>query len=291
MNPTASRPVDLRGRALSKIGYRNELPRAELDIDEALITIAPILKSVKNGSESVLIDLCEKFDGARPKSIRVPIVEINSALESLDPSIKQALEEAIRRVTKAHTDQLRSDIFTQVVAGGEVTHKQIPVDRVGLYVPGGRAVYPSSVIMNVVPAQIAKVASIAVASPPQIENGGLPNQTILATCALLGITEVYAIGGAQAIAMFAYGVEGVCESVDVVTGPGNIYVAAAKRALRGLVGIDSEAGPTEVAIIADQSANANEVAADLISQAEHDVIAAAVLITDSPELAKAVQIE
>ena len=291
MNPTAIRTVDFRGRSLSKVGYRNELPRAELDIETALVSISPILQSVKNGTESDLLDLCEKFDGSRPKSIRVPISEINSALESLNPVIREALEEAIRRVTKAHTDQLRSEIFTQVVPGGEVTHKQIPVDRVGLYVPGGRAVYPSSVIMNVVPAQIAKVASIAVASPPQSDNGGLPNKTILATCALLGINEVYAIGGAQAIAMFAYGVEGVCEGVDVVTGPGNIYVAAAKRALRGLVGIDSEAGPTEVAIIADQSANANEVAADLISQAEHDVIAAAILITDSPQLADAVQIE
>ena len=291
MNPTAIRTVDFRGRELSKIGYRNELPRAELDIEAALVSITPILQSVKNGSETALLDLCEKFDGVRPKSIRVPIAEIESALDSLNADVRKALEEAIRRVTKAHTDQLRSEIFTQVVAGGEVTHRQIPVDRVGLYVPGGRAVYPSSVIMNVVPAQIAKVASIAVASPPQIENGGLPNQTILATCALLGITEVYAVGGAQAIAMFAYGVEGVCENVDVVTGPGNIYVAAAKRALRGLVGIDSEAGPTEVAIIADESANANEVAADLISQAEHDVIAAAILITDSPKLAEAVQIE
>jgi histidinol dehydrogenase len=291
VNPTAIRTVDFRGRSLSKVGYRNELPRAELDIETALVSISPILQSVKNGTESDLLDLCEKFDGSRPKSIRVPISEINSALESLNPAIREALEEAIRRVTKAHSDQLRSEIFTQVVPGGEVTHKQIPVDRVGLYVPGGRAVYPSSVIMNVVPAQIAKVASIAVASPPQSDNGGLPNKTILATCALLGINEVYAIGGAQAIAMFAYGVEGVCEGVDVVTGPGNIYVAAAKRALRGLVGIDSEAGPTEVAIIADQSANANEVAADLISQAEHDVIAAAILITDSPQLADAVQIE
>ena len=291
MNPTAIRTVDFRGRSLSKIGYRNELPRAELDIETALLSISPILKTVKNGNESDLLDLCEKFDGTRPKSIRVPISEIESALNSLDIEIRKALEEAIRRITKAHSDQLRSEIFTQVVAGGEVTHKQIPVDRVGLYVPGGRAVYPSSVIMNVVPAQIAKVASIAVASPPQVENGGLPNKTILATCALLGITEVYAIGGAQAIAMFAYGVEGVCEGVDVITGPGNIYVAAAKRALRGLVGIDSEAGPTEVAILADQSANPNEVAADLISQAEHDVIAAAILITDSPELAQAVQVE
>lgn len=291
MNPTAIRTVDFRGRSLSKVGYRYELPRAELDIETALVSISPILQSVKNGNESDLLDLCEKFDGSRPKSIRVPISEINAALDSLNPEIREALEEAIRRVTKAHSDQLRSEIFTQVVPGGEVTHKQIPVDRVGLYVPGGRAVYPSSVIMNVVPAQIAKVASIAVASPPQSDNGGLPNKTILATCALLGINEVYAIGGAQAIAMFAYGVEGICEGVDVVTGPGNIYVAAAKRALRGLVGIDSEAGPTEVAIIADQSANANEVAADLISQAEHDVIAAAILITDSPQLADAVQIE
>lgn len=291
MNPTAIRTVDFRGRSLSKIGYRNELPRAELDIETALLSISPILKTVKSGMESDLLDLCEKFDGIRPKSIRVPISEIESALNSLDIEIRKALEEAIRRITKAHSDQLRGEIFTQVVAGGEVTHKQIPVDRVGLYVPGGRAVYPSSVIMNVVPAQIAKVTSIAVASPPQIENGGLPNKTILATCALLGITEVYAIGGAQAVAMFAYGVEGVCEGVDVITGPGNIYVAAAKRALRGLVGIDSEAGPTEIAILADKSANPNEVAADLISQAEHDVIAAAILITDSPQLAEAVQVE
>ena len=291
MNPTAIRTVDFRGRSLSKIGYRNELPRAELDIETALLSISPILETVKNGKESDLLDLCEKFDGIRPKSIRVPVAEIQSALTSLDSEIRKALEEAIRRITKAHEDQLRSEISTQVVAGGEVTHKQIPVDRVGLYVPGGRAVYPSSVIMNVVPAQIAKVASIAVASPPQVENGGLPNKTILATCALLGITEVYAIGGAQAIAMFAYGVEGVCEGVDVITGPGNIYVAAAKRALRGLVGIDSEAGPTEVAILADKSANPNEVAADLISQAEHDVIAAAILITDSPQLADAVKVE
>jgi histidinol dehydrogenase len=291
VNPTAIRTVDFRGRSLSKMGYRSELPRAELDIETALLSISPILKTVKHGKESDLLELCEKLDGTRPKSIRVPISEITSALDSLDSEVRKALEEAIRRVTKAHTDQLRSEIFTQVVAGGEVTHKQIPVDRVGLYVPGGRAVYPSSVIMNVVPAQIAKVASIAVTSPPQVENGGLPNKTILATCALLGITEVYAIGGAQAIAMFAYGVEGVCEGVDVITGPGNIYVAAAKRALRGLVGIDSEAGPTEVAILADKSAKPNEVAADLISQAEHDVIAAAILITDSPELADAVKVE
>ena len=262
-----------------------------MDIETALKDIAPILRKVKGGSEADLLDLCEKFDGARPETIRVAKSEITAALAALDPKIRSALEEAIRRVKKAHTDQIRTEIFTSVVDGGEITHKQIPVDRVGLYVPGGRAVYPSSVIMNVVPAKIAKVANIAVASPPQADNNGLPNKTILAACALLGVDEVYAIGGAQAIAMFAYGVEGVCESVDVVTGPGNIYVAAAKRALRGLIGIDSEAGPTEVAVLADKTANANEVAADLISQAEHDVIAAAVLVTDSPELAVQVEIE
>ena len=291
MNPTAIRTVDFRGRSLSKAQYRSELPRAKLDIDTALSSIAPILETVKSATEIDLLDLCEKFDGVRPRSIRVPLVEITSALANLDPEIRSALEEAISRITKAHTDQLRSEIFTQVVSGGEVTHKQIPVDRVGLYVPGGRAVYPSSVIMNVVPAQIARVKSIAVASPPQVENCGLPNQTILAACALLGVDEVYVIGGAQAIAMFAYGVAGVCENVDVVTGPGNIYVAAAKRALRGIVGIDSEAGPTEVAVLADESAIAGEVAADLISQAEHDVIAAAVLVTDSVSLADAVKLE
>ena len=291
MNPVQLRTVDLRGRALSKSGYQALLPRAEMDVDAAVTAIAPILHRVKNGTESDLLDLCLEFDGVRPASIRVPANEISQALDSLDPAIRGALEEAIRRIKKVHNDQKRSDISTSVVDGGEVVQKWIPVDRVGLYVPGGRAVYPSSVIMNVVPAQIAQVPSIAGASPPQIDNNGLPNKTILSTCALLGITEVYAIGGAQAVAMFAYGVEGVCEPSDMVTGPGNIYVAAAKRALRGKIGIDSEAGPTEVAVLADSQASAGEVAADLISQAEHDVIAAAVLVTDSEKLAFDVQRE
>jgi histidinol dehydrogenase len=174
-----------------------------------------------------------------------------------------------------------------VIPGGTVTERWVPVDRVGLYVPGGRAVYPSSVMMNVIPAQIAGVQSIAVASPPQKEFGGLPHPTILATCALLGIDEVYAVGGAQAVAMFAYGVG--CQAVDMVTGPGNVYVAAAKRALRGIIGIDSEAGPTEIIILADETANPDFVAADLISQAEHDTIAAAVLVTPSRTLADQVK--
>jgi histidinol dehydrogenase len=256
-----------------------------------LVLVEPILHRVKTGSEAELIKLAQEFDGVTPASIRVPQQALDSALASLDPAIRAALELSIERVRKVHNDQVRADKTTNVVDGGTVTEKWIPVDRVGLYVPGGRAVYPSSVVMNVVPAQIAKVSSIAVASPPQKEFAGLPHPTILATCALLGVSEVFAVGGAQAIAMFAYGVEGLCEKSDLVTGPGNIYVAAAKRALRGVIGIDSEAGPTEIAILADSSARANDVAADLISQAEHDVIAAAILVTDSIDLANNVEAE
>ena len=285
------RTVDFRGRSLTKAAYQSELPRAELNVVDAMRLIEPILERVKNGSESDLLDLAQEFDGVRPSSIRVPGTALASALAELDPAVRTALELSISRLRKTHGDQVRSDTKTTVVDGGVVTEKWIPVDRVGLYVPGGRAVYPSSVMMNVIPAQIAKVASIAVASPPQRDFGGLPHPTILATCALLGITEVYAVGGAQAIALFAYGMDGLAEKCDLVTGPGNIYVAAAKRALRGVIGIDSEAGPTEIAILADNSAIAADVAADLISQAEHDVIAAAILVTDSAALADAVRAE
>ncbi len=283
------RTLDLRGRTLSKAEINREIPRARLDVETAMIAIAPILERVKNGSEETLRELAQEFDGVKPLDIRVPQSALDQALAQLDPEIRAALELSISRIRKVHLDQVRTDKTVQVVDGGSVTEKWIPVDRVGLYVPGGRAVYPSSVMMNVVPAQIAKVQSIAVASPPQSEFGGLPHPTILATCALLGITEVYAVGGAQAIALFAYGIEGFCEKCDLVTGPGNIYVAAAKRALRGVIGIDSEAGPTEIAILADESAYASDVAADLISQAEHDPIAAAVLVTTSPELATEVE--
>ena len=285
------RTVDLRGRTLSKAQYNLELPRATLNVAEAMVLIQPILDRVKNGTEADLIALAQEFDDVTPASIRVPQEDLQKALSELAPGIRTALELSIARVKKVHNDQVRTEKTTTVVDGGTVTEKWIPVDRVGLYVPGGRAVYPSSVMMNVIPAQIAKVQSIAVASPPQKEFGGLPHPTILATCALLGITEVYAVGGAQAIALFAYGMDGVCEKADLVTGPGNIYVAAAKRSLRGIIGIDSEAGPTEIAILADSSAIAADVAADLISQAEHDVIAAAVLVTDSVELAAAVEAE
>ena len=278
------RLVDLRGQRLSKAGYSQAIPRAALDVAEAMKLVEPILLRVKNGTEEDLIALAQEFDRVTPPSIKVPRAELTKALKELDPAIRSALEISAQRIRKVHEDQRRSETTTKVVDGGTVTEKWVPVDRVGLYVPGGRAVYPSSVMMNVIPAQIAKVESIAVASPPQSEFGGLPHPSILATCELLGITEVYAVGGAQAIALFAYGMENLCEKCDLVTGPGNIYVAAAKRALRGIIGIDSEAGPTEIAIVADESAIAADVAADLISQAEHDVIAAAVLITDSKKL-------
>ena len=285
------RTVDLRGRALSKAQYNLELPRANLDVAAAMVLIQPILDRVKHGNEADLINLAEEFDDVTPASIRVPEVALAKALAELSPAVRSALELSIKRIKKVHNDQVRSERTTVVVDGGTVTEKWIPVDRVGLYVPGGGAVYPSSVMMNVIPAQIAMVASIAVASPPQKEFDGLPHPTILATCALLGISEVYAVGGAQAIALFAYGMEGLCQKVDLVTGPGNIYVVAAKRALRGIIGIDSEAGPSEIAILADSTAIAADVATDLISQAEHDVIAAAILVTDSPELAAAVEAE
>ena len=285
------RTVDLRGQSLDKAGYQAELPRAQLDVAKAMTLIEPILHRVQHGTEADLLALAQEFDGVRPASIRVPQSALDAALAELDPAIRAALEVSAERIRKVHKDQVRADTRTSVVDGGTVTEKWIPVDRVGLYVPGGRAVYPSSVLMNVIPAQIAKVSSIAIASPPQKEFGGLPHPTILATCALLGITEVYAVGGAQAIALFAYGMKGVAQKCDLVTGPGNIYVAAAKRALRGVIGIDSEAGPTEIAILADETALAADVAADLISQAEHDVIAAAVLVTTSIQLAKDVEAE
>jgi histidinol dehydrogenase len=285
------RLVDLRGQRLSKAGYSQAIPRAALDVAEAMKLVEPILFRVKNGNEADLIALAQEFDRVTPPSIKVPRAELTKALKELDPAIRSALEISAQRIRKVHEDQRRSETTTKVVDGGSVTEKWVPVDRVGLYVPGGRAVYPSSVMMNVIPAQIAKVESIAVASPPQSEFGGLPHPKILATCELIGITEVYAVGGAQAIALFAYGMENLCEKCDLVTGPGNIYVAAAKRALRGIIGIDSEAGPTEIAIVADESAIAADVAADLISQAEHDVIAAAVLITNSKKLIDEVEKE
>jgi histidinol dehydrogenase len=283
--------IDLRGDALPEGGaLRDLLPRADFDVAAALDKVRPICEAVHHRGDAALIDFAEKFDGVKLDQVRVPAAALTRALEELDPAVRAALEESIRRARLVHRAQRRTSHTTQVVPGGSVTEKWVPVDRVGLYAPGGRSVYPSSVIMNVVPAQEAGVESIALASPAQAEFNGLPHPTILAACALLGVDEVYAAGGATAVAMFAYGTES-CPPANMVTGPGNIWVAAAKRYFTGRIGIDAEAGPTEIAVLADATADPVHVAADLISQAEHDPLAAAVLVTDSEELAAAVERE
>ncbi len=299
--------LDLRGRRLSPRELAAVLPRAEVDVDAATHSVAPVLDAVRVHGAAALRDLAERFDGVRPEHLRVPADAIAAALDALDPTVRAALEEAIRRVRTVHAAQRPAPLTVQLAPGAQVRQRWVPVDRVGLYAPGGLAVYPSSVVMNVVAAQEAGVRSLAVASPPQRDEKGLPNATVLAACALLGVDEVYAVGGAQAVAMFAYGAAGsepvdvpvdvqvdgdwLCEPVDVITGPGNVYVAAAKRLVRGRVGIDAEAGPTEIAVLADRGADPVHVAADLISQAEHDPLAAAVLVTDSVELVGAVESE
>lgn len=272
------------------------MPRAETTTDVASDAVAAIIADVRSRGFGALADLAEKFDGVRQDHPLVPRRALVEALENLDPAVRAGLEESIRRARMFADAQRPADVEVDIADGAKVTHRWVPVNRVGLYVPGGLAVYPSSVVMNVVPALAAGVASLALASPPQKEFGGLPHPAILAAAELLGIEEVYATGGAQAIAAFAYGIPAseagpALEPVDVVTGPGNVFVATAKRLVKGVVGIDAEAGPTEIAVLADATAEPRFVAADLISQAEHDPNAASVLVTDSPELADAVRAE
>lgn len=282
-----SLPADL------DIGQVNSLiPRAEISIASVSADVEKLIAEVRFGGVAALRDHAMRFDKVVPESFRVTGPELENALAALDPELRIAIETAIARVRKVSQATLPEAVRVDLGPGAEVEQVYVPVDSVGLYVPGGKAVYPSSVIMNAVPALVAKVPRIVVCSPAQLENGGLPNPTVLATCALLGLTEVYAIGGATAVAALAYGLPEIGLSpVRMVTGPGNIFVAAAKRALRGVIGIDSEAGPTEILIIADETANPRFVAADLISQAEHDENAAAVLVTDSPELIEGVLAE
>jgi len=289
--------VDLRGRRLSLAELREAVPRARHEtVADAEQKVEAIITDVRERGYAALTDLALRFDGVEQVHSRVSAEALQSALTGLDPAVRSALEESISRARRFADGQRPGDVDVALGEGAVVSQKWVPVARVGLYVPGGLAVYPSSVIMNVVPALAAGVESIALASPPQKDFGGLPHPTILAAAALLGIDEVYAIGGAQAIAAFAYGVPGTeeeaaLEPVDVVTGPGNIFVATAKRLVKGVVGIDSEAGTTEIAILADATARPAFVAADLISQAEHDPKAASVLITDSEQLAADVREE
>jgi len=278
------RQVDLRSKnATTAREYRGSVPRASFDVGEALEVVRPICHAVRDRGDEAVLDFCEKFDKVRPASLRVPQSALDAALDGLDGAVKAALGESIRRLRATCERELESSVVTVVADGATVERKMVPIERVGLYVPGGLAPLVSTVVMNVVPAQVAGVTEIALTSPPQAEFGGLPHPTILAACALLGVDEVYAAGGAQSLAMLAYGTQS-CPSVDLITGPGNIYVAAAKRFLQGLVSIDAEAGPTEIAIIADGTANPDFLAADLISQAEHDPLAASVLISADESL-------
>jgi histidinol dehydrogenase len=264
------------------------IPRAAVSIESVLPVVREIITEARGG-EAAILEQCERFDGVRPSSLRVEESHLAQALAALPDDLKRAIETAIARVTAVSEATMPKPVVTELAPGAQVSQRWQPIEAVGLYVPGGKAVYPSSVVMNVVPALVAGVTRIAIASPPQ--SNGLPHPTILAAAAMLGVNEVYAVGGASAIAAFAYGVPGVMEPVKLVTGPGNIFVAAAKRELRGLIGIDSEAGPTEVMILADESAKPSLLAADLISQAEHDENAAAVLVTTSLDQAYAVNRE
>src|SRR5688572_17511549 len=274
------RRIDLRG-ADGSLDYRAALPRAELDVEAAEHVVRPICDAVRTRGLEAVLEMNERFDGVVHDDIAVSLQALQDALEALYPAVRSALEESIRRLRTSCEAERETDAV-MTFGSATVTHRMIPVERVGLYVPGGIAPLVSSVVMNVVPAQAAGVGSIALTSSPQRDTG-LPHPPILAACALLGVDEVYAVGGAQAIAMFAYGA-GPCRKVDLVTGPGNIYTVSAKRLLKGVVGIDAEAGPTEIAVLADDTADAAFVASDLISQAEHDPLAAAVLVTPSERL-------
>ena len=286
--------IDLRGKSpgsMTPAQLAALLPRAELDVAAAVEQVRPIVEDVRIRGDDAVREYTARFDGvSRPAGTRVPAAALTEALASIDEDVRAALTEAARRARLVHRSQLPAEAWTAVAPGSTVTERYLPVRRAGVYVPGGLVAYPSSVLMNVVPAQVAGVSQIAVASPPQAEYGGLPHPAILAACALLGITEVHAAGGAQAIAMLGYGTQD-CEPVDVISGPGNVYVAAAKRLLRERAGIDAEAGPTEIAIVADDGAEARFVAADLIAQAEHDSLAACLLISTSGALADRVDIE
>lgn len=280
------RTVDLRGKSLTSHELNLAIPRAAIDISKAIEMIAPLLEDVRVRGEAAVVQVTKERDGVDPRPILVSQSELSEALNALDSDLRTSIEQAILRVRKVSEANLPDDTSVELAVGAKVRQRWQPVDSVGLYVPGGKAVYPSSVIMNVVPAQVAGVPRLAVASPAQKEFGGRPHPTVLATAALLGVENVYCMGGPAAVAAFAFGLPSVgLEPVNLVTGPGNIFVAAAKRALRGTIGIDSEAGTTEILILADASADPKLIAYDLVSQAEHDEAAASVLVTDSPELA------
>ena len=284
--------LDLSNSEISADQILQDIPRASLDLDSAVEIIRPLVEKIRSGGSNAIKAIAKDIDGIDIDPIRVSEAELKIALANLDPNLRSSLEIAIERVRKVAIESIPKGFSTELAPGATVSQRYQPVDSVGLYVPGGKAVYPSSVIMNVVPAIAAGVKKIAIATPGQAAFGGRPHPTVLATAELLGVRDVYTIGGPAAVIAFAYGVPEIgLDPVNLVTGPGNVYVAAAKRMLRGVIAIDSEAGPTEIMVLADDSASPGFVAADLISQAEHDELAAAVLVSDSREFIEKVAVE
>jgi len=284
--------INLTGKQITRELVAAEIPRAKIDVTAAVESIRSLVESIRTDGAKPIVAIAKTLDGIDIEPIKVNKAELVLALQELSPELRRALEIAIERVRKVSVANLPQNTVTELAKGATVSQRWVPIESVGLYVPGGKAVYPSSVVMNVVPAQVAGVQKISIATPGQKAFGGRPHPTVLATAALLGVEDVYVIGGPAAVAAFAYGVPEIgLEQVDLVTGPGNVYVAAAKRILQGRIAIDSEAGPTEIMILADDSADPRFIAADLISQAEHDELAAAVLVTDSEGLISAVNVE
>lgn len=272
-----------------KEGEAVSLKRSGLHGSEAEIaTVNTIIETVKKEGDQALVDYTQQFDGVELTDLCVTKAELDNAYRHIDHPVLAAIRQAIANVRAFHEQQKAKSWFQTASDGTILGQRVTPLDAVGVYVPGGKAAYPSSIIMNVVPAQVAGVKDISMVSPSG-KNGSLP-PAVLATAAELGVHTIYKLGGAQAVAALAYGTETV-RPVDKITGPGNKYVALAKRAVFGDVAIDMIAGPSEICVLADEKANPAYVAADLLSQAEHDEDATAVLVTPSRELAEAVQQE
>jgi histidinol dehydrogenase len=252
---------------------------------EETARVEAILEQVQQQGDQALLELTERFDGVRPDPLRIPPERLAAAWEATAPALQNALTLAHQRILAFHEQQRPADLAVTGPHGERLGRRWRPVERAGLYVPGGRASYPSTVLMNAVPARVAGVGRLVMVTPPG--PGGEPNATVLAAAHLAGVEEVYRVGGAQAIGALAYGTETI-PAVDVISGPGNLYVTLAKKAVYGRVAIDSLAGPSEVLVIADHTARADQVAADLLAQAEHDPLAAAILLTTSEALAAAV---
>ncbi len=261
--------------------------RAVPEVD-VTATVAEIIATVRETGDQALYDYCKKFDGADLTSLQVSPEEIEEALSLVEPKFLEILEEAAENIRAFHQKQVRNSFIINDKNGIVVGQKVIPVDRAGLYVPGGTAAYPSTVLMDSIPAKIAGCKEVVIVTPPGKD--GKVNPVILAAAKIAGVDRIFKVGGAQAVAALAYGTESI-PKVDKIVGPGNAFVAEAKKQVFGVVSIDMIAGPSEILIVADKNTNPRHAAADLLSQAEHDKLASAVLVTDSMELAKAVQAE